>query len=50
MILQMVADGMPLKEVASQWRRSTVTLDAVAEAVQLARQALLKKEPALTAV
>ena len=42
-VLEQVARGMPWDEIAREWR-GTVPLDAIAEAVSLARTALLERE------
>ena len=47
-ILDDVAHGTPWDEIVRNWHG--VTLEAIAEAVQLAREALLTQEPTPTAV
>ena len=42
-VLEQVADGIPWDEIVAEWR-GTVSLNAIAEAVSLARAALLERE------
>ena len=42
-VLEQVAQGMPWEEIVKEWR-GTVSADAIAEAVALARTALLERE------
>ncbi|MBI2807862.1 MAG: DUF433 domain-containing protein [Planctomycetes bacterium] len=43
-VLEQVAEGMPWEEIEEQWR-GAVSQKAIAEAVRLARQALLEHLP-----
>jgi len=41
-VLELVAEGMPWEEIVREWR-GDVPREAIAEAVQLAREAFLKR-------
>ena len=49
-ILSYVGKGQSVEENAREWTGSGITPEAVAEAIELARQALRQKAPALTTV
>ena len=42
-VLEQIADGMPLERIVQGWE-GTITLDAIREAVLLARDSLVNKE------